>query len=195
MLRHDIGEKKKVGTVSEAYPHLVLDNFTSKLGQRVASILRYLFPCPKARPPRVHRECCPGLERERVAGRRGSPSVRSACVLLAAERHPLWAARERPGRARQEESKRVVTLANQADFISFRHHTYEQPRGAASVALTECGPRFELKLYRARALAAAMLCGCACALGVWACMRSACACSRSVRIDRRLRVGRDVCPA
>lgn len=47
VLRHDIGEKKKVGTVSEAYPHLVLDNFTSKLGQRVGNILKYLFPCPK----------------------------------------------------------------------------------------------------------------------------------------------------
>lgn len=49
VLRHDIGEKKKVGTVSEAFPHLVLDNFTSKLGQRVANILKYLFPCPKVR--------------------------------------------------------------------------------------------------------------------------------------------------
>ena len=49
VLRHDIGEKKKVGTVSEAFPHLVLDNFTSKLGQRVANILKYLFLCPKAR--------------------------------------------------------------------------------------------------------------------------------------------------
>ncbi len=56
--------------------------------------------------------------------------------------------------ARQDDSKRVVTLANTADFISFRHHTYEQPRGAASVALTECGPRFELKLYQARPRAA-----------------------------------------
>ena len=45
----------------------------------------------------------------------------------------------------------MVTLANQADFISFRHHTFEQPRGAASVQLTECGPRFELKLYQVRA--------------------------------------------
>lgn len=44
----------------------------------------------------------------------------------------------------------MVTLANQADFISFRHHTFEQPRGAASVQLTECGPRFELKLYQVR---------------------------------------------
>ena len=48
VLRHDIGEKKKVGTISEAYPHLVVDNFTSKLGQRVGNILKFLFPCPKA---------------------------------------------------------------------------------------------------------------------------------------------------
>ena len=70
-------------------------------------------------------------------------------------------------------SKRVVTFANQADFISFRHHTYEQPRGAKSVVLKEVsaslsgapsglahsdalphapqvGPRFELRLYRVK---------------------------------------------
>ena len=37
-----------MGTISEAYPHLVIDNFTSKLGQRVGNILKFLFPCPKA---------------------------------------------------------------------------------------------------------------------------------------------------
>lgn len=36
----------------------------------------------------------------------------------------------------------------QSDFISFRHHTYEQPRGPKSTELKECGPRFELKLYQ-----------------------------------------------
>ncbi len=48
----------------------------------------------------------------------------------------------------QDESKRVITWANQADYVSFRHHTYEAPKGAKSVTLTECGPRFELKLYQ-----------------------------------------------
>ena len=38
-------------------------------------------------------------------------------------------------------SKRVVTFANQADFISFRHHTYDMPRGAKSVALKEARAR------------------------------------------------------
>ena len=49
VLRHDIGEKKQVGTISEAYPHLILENFSSALGKRVGNILRFLFPAPKAR--------------------------------------------------------------------------------------------------------------------------------------------------
>lgn len=37
----------QVGTISEAYPHLILDAFTSQLGGRVAAILKHLFPVPK----------------------------------------------------------------------------------------------------------------------------------------------------
>ena len=51
ILRHDLSEK--MPTMSEAYPHLVLDNFTSKLGKRVGDILRHLFPVPKADSARV----------------------------------------------------------------------------------------------------------------------------------------------
>jgi hypothetical protein len=36
-----------------------------------------------------------------------------------------------------------MTFANQADFISFRHHTYEQPRGAKSITLKEVRRRLE----------------------------------------------------
>lgn len=50
--------------------------------------------------------------------------------------------------ALQDGSKRVITVANQNDFISFRHHTFDMPKGASSVVLTECGPRFEMKLYQ-----------------------------------------------
>lgn len=48
VMRHDIfvsREEKK--TISEAYPHLIFDNFTSKLGSRVENVLKYLFPVPK----------------------------------------------------------------------------------------------------------------------------------------------------
>ncbi|GJN39642.1 hypothetical protein PR202_gb28773 [Eleusine coracana subsp. coracana] len=45
--RHDIKDRKAIGKMSEAYPHLILDNFTTKAGERTANILKYLFPMPK----------------------------------------------------------------------------------------------------------------------------------------------------
>lgn len=89
VLRHDIPDLDKM---SEAYPHLVFHNFKSKLGTRTMSILKYLFPVPKA------------------------------------------------------DSKRVITFANYCDHISFRHHNYKKADN--KYELSECGPRFELKLYQ-----------------------------------------------
>ncbi|KAG6918917.1 hypothetical protein DXG01_010572 [Tephrocybe rancida] len=92
-LRHDIGTYKN-STVSEQYPHIIFENFTSPLGQRVRDVLKYLFPVPK------------------------------------------------------EDSKRVMTFANEDDFISFRHHVFVKiPR---QVQLAEVGPRFEMKPYEIR---------------------------------------------
>ncbi|KAJ3275188.1 snoRNA-binding rRNA-processing protein imp4 [Borealophlyctis nickersoniae] len=88
VLRHDIPDR---GTVSEQYPHLIFENFNSKLGNRVMNILKYLFPVPK------------------------------------------------------EDSKRVLTFANESDFISFRHHVYYKVGN--DVQLAEVGPRFEMRLY------------------------------------------------
>jgi len=88
VLRHDIPDR---GTVSEAYPHLIFHNFTTKLGTRVSNILKYLFPVPK------------------------------------------------------EDSKRVITFANDSDYISFRHHVYYKVD--RDIQLAEVGPRFEMKLY------------------------------------------------
>ena len=51
--RHDIGDKSAVGTISEAFPHLIFDAFTSPLGVRTANILRHLFPVPKDDSKRV----------------------------------------------------------------------------------------------------------------------------------------------
>lgn len=65
-LRHDIVDYNK-STVSEQYPHLIFENFTSKLGERIMDVLKYLFPVPKL------------------------------------------------------DSKRVMTFANEDDFISFRY--------------------------------------------------------------------------
>ncbi|XP_067682983.1 U3 small nucleolar ribonucleoprotein protein IMP4-like [Haliotis asinina] len=89
IMRHDIPD---VGTMSEAYPHLIFHNFTSKLGKRVQNILKYLFPVPK------------------------------------------------------EDSKRVVTFANEEDYVSFRHHVYKYID--RELELKEVGPRFEMKIYQ-----------------------------------------------
>jgi len=103
-LRHDIGSYKN-STVSEQYPHLIFENFSSKLGERIRDVLKFLFPVPK------------------------------------------------------EGSKRVMTFANEDDFISFRcvvsrpynnlsnqtcrHHVFVKT--GREVQLAEVGPRFEMK--------------------------------------------------
>ena len=91
ILRHDL--KDKVDPVSEADPHLILENFQSKLGDRLSDILKYLFPMPKI------------------------------------------------------DSKRIMTFANDSDFISFRHHLYRKTDHKA-VETKELGPRFEMKPYQ-----------------------------------------------
>lgn len=52
VLRHDIRDKNQ-GTVSEAYPHLIFSNFSTKLGSRIKSVLQHLFPVPKEDSKRV----------------------------------------------------------------------------------------------------------------------------------------------
>jgi U3 small nucleolar ribonucleoprotein protein IMP4 len=43
VLRHDIPSAAR-GTVSESYPHLIFEGFSTKLGKRVVQILKHLFP-------------------------------------------------------------------------------------------------------------------------------------------------------
>ena len=92
VLRHDLDA---CAPMSEQYPHVLLDGFSSALGKRIGNVLKCMFPSPKA------------------------------------------------------ESKRVVTFANDDDFISFRHHMYAK-QGPEKVAISEVGPRFEMRLYQLR---------------------------------------------
>ncbi len=50
VLRHDLDG---MGTMSEAYPHIILNNFTTSLGNRVGDVLRCLFPVPKQDSKRI----------------------------------------------------------------------------------------------------------------------------------------------
>jgi len=51
--RHDIKDRKSMGKMSEAYPHLIMDNFTTKTGERTANIMKHLFPVPKPESKRL----------------------------------------------------------------------------------------------------------------------------------------------
>lgn len=51
VLRADIPNASR-GTVSESYPHLLFEGFTTKLGKRVVQILKHLFP-PRDGPHRL----------------------------------------------------------------------------------------------------------------------------------------------
>jgi len=46
----------------------------------------------------------------------------------------------------KDDSKRVITFANQTDYISFRHHVYQTV--GKEVILKEIGPRFEMKIFQ-----------------------------------------------
>ncbi|KAG7587741.1 Brix domain [Arabidopsis suecica] len=95
--RHDISDKKAIGKMPEQYPHLIFNNFTTQMGQRVANILKHIFPAPKL------------------------------------------------------DARRIVTFANQSDYISFRNHIYDKGEGGPkSIELKEIGPRFELRLYQVK---------------------------------------------
>lgn len=43
LLRHDLANSSR-GTVSESYPHLIFEGFTTRLGKRAVQILKHLFP-------------------------------------------------------------------------------------------------------------------------------------------------------
>ena len=51
VLRHDL--PRGAAPMSEAYPHVILNNFNTELGMRVGNILKCLFPIPKPDSRRV----------------------------------------------------------------------------------------------------------------------------------------------
>ena len=51
VLRADIPNASR-GTISESYPHLIFEGFTTKLGARVVKILKHIFP-PRDGPKKV----------------------------------------------------------------------------------------------------------------------------------------------
>ena len=56
ILRHDL-KSEISGAISEAYPHLIFNDFQTNLGKRVKNILKYLFPVPKEDSKRILSFC------------------------------------------------------------------------------------------------------------------------------------------
>lgn len=91
VMRHDIHD---CTPASQAYPHLIIDGMTTKIGHRIGRIIKGLYPVPKP------------------------------------------------------DTRRVLTYANNNDYISFRHHIYTKEKG--SIQIKEAGPRFEMRPYEIR---------------------------------------------
>lgn len=51
VLRHDL--EGGASPMSEAYPHVILNNFTTDLGKRIGNVLKCLFPVPKPDTRRI----------------------------------------------------------------------------------------------------------------------------------------------
>lgn len=50
VMRHEVPD---CGTISEEYPHLIFNGLNSRLGLRITSILKHLFPVPKVDSRRI----------------------------------------------------------------------------------------------------------------------------------------------
>jgi U3 small nucleolar ribonucleoprotein protein IMP4 len=117
-LRHDLPSAHQ-STVSEQYPHLIFENFSSKLGVRIRDVLKYLFPVPKEDSKRV------------MTFANESDYISFRCVALAM---PCLAMRL------------IQDMGNRSSNInpSGRHHVFVKT-GKKEVQLAEVGPRFEMK--------------------------------------------------
>jgi len=51
VMRHDL--EGGASPMSEAYPHVILNNFNSDLGKRIGNVIKCLFPVPKADTRRI----------------------------------------------------------------------------------------------------------------------------------------------
>ncbi|PHJ24107.1 brix domain containing protein [Cystoisospora suis] len=119
-LRHDLPEKPV--NMSEAAPHLVFHNFTSKTGQRVTNILKYLYPPANPTTQRVQ-----------------------AFINVSDEihfRHYTWTKNER--KKSRSSTPGIDSSTSQAEEES----SDQEGDKSGRLELVEVGPRFTLKPYR-----------------------------------------------
>lgn len=151
VMRHDVPD---IGTISEAYPHLIFHNFTSRLGKRVSGWwpLHCTYPVDILFPLLFVREMnllC--AHRYRI-----SSSIFFQCqrrIVDVLSRLPTKMTSSLSGQCmkRSPQCKCHADFAIWNDRIQFnssflnaRHHTYKKT-DHKNIELTEVGPRFEMK--------------------------------------------------
>lgn len=103
VMRHDI---PKIGTMSEAYPHLIFHNFNSKLGERVS--------CEHVHVISVFTKTFSNLQCSYTFTQNfKNHAPFYLCVQVKSILKYLYP-------VPKDDSRRVITFANQEDYISFR---------------------------------------------------------------------------
>lgn len=143
VMRHDIEDR---ATVSEAYPHLILEDFESPLGRRVADILKHVFPVPKADSRRVvtfaNEDDCIRFRHhtfEKAAGKK------EVVLKVGVSRGWLGCVGKRDGGFREVTvtSHVQVGLHKAIPFISFFLNSLTK-------CAQEVGPRFDMMLFQVK---------------------------------------------
>eukprot|EP00920_Eleutheroschizon_duboscqi_P014137 GHVT01032981.1.p1 GENE.GHVT01032981.1~~GHVT01032981.1.p1 ORF type:complete len:185 (+),score=48.34 GHVT01032981.1:184-738(+) len=136
VLRHDLPDKP--ATMPQVTPHLIFENFSSPLGERISSVLRFLFPPTK---PDSQRLMCFVNDADRILFRhhtwaydKSTPEERGA---EAADDKP-----EQPRDARPAGGRKKRTTTGGSEEVS------SSTPSPSSFDLVEVGPRFTLRPYR-----------------------------------------------
>ena len=132
VLRHDLPNKPP--PMSTVFPHLIFDNFTSTLGRRVSTILKYLFPPASPSAQRVF----------------SFMNVRDFIHF----RHFVWEdkrsgfSKEQDFRDIPDQTKKLQENTELCQLNKNQAPLKDSEEKMKCITLTEIGPRFALKPYR-----------------------------------------------
>eukprot|EP00923_Selenidium_pygospionis_P007453 GHVN01012754.1.p1 GENE.GHVN01012754.1~~GHVN01012754.1.p1 ORF type:complete len:344 (+),score=48.69 GHVN01012754.1:43-1032(+) len=126
VMRHDLPERPD--NMSEAPPHLVFHNFTSKLGTRVMTVLKHLFPPAKAETNRVI-------------------TFANSHDLIHFRNH-TWSNAKADTKPLATDSEKGQEGEGQGAQAHNNIKSNTVPKSVEDVKLAEIGPRMTLKLYK-----------------------------------------------
>lgn len=132
VLRHDIAGADRA--VPQSYPHLIFDNFTTPLGERIAAVLKYLFPAMK----------------EDADAKRVAAFVNRDDFIAFRHNSYTVSRRHRTADDAQDSGDESGSDGdnNDSDGEGGDENKKKRQQHATQVDLVELGPRFELRPYQ-----------------------------------------------